>query len=183
MALHTTTTMTLHNEIYAGYKNRLDLLESKEDDVDNINDSFERSFLHNAIYLHRLWFEQVASEAPDHKDSPLLNEILDNRGSNITKFKKWMDGFASDAMPNGWAIWGWAHSLKTFVGFPIKSHDISVPLGVFPLIVIDCWEHSWVADYSLEFDSYLNTFWNNLNWQVIEHRHQDLAKLFGYGIK
>jgi Fe-Mn family superoxide dismutase len=181
MALNTPETQNIHQELYQNYKERLEELEKAKDEEQE--EPFERSFLHNAIYLHRLWFEQLEGRAEDKISSPLLDEILSRRESDLPTFKRWMNEFALAAKPNGWAIWGWAHSLKTFVGFPMRGHDESVPLGVTPMLVIDCWEHSWLSDFNLEFDEYLDAVWNNINWDVIEQRHHDLAGLFGYGVK
>lgn len=181
MALNTTETQTLHKELYENYKERLEELEKAKDEEQE--EPFERSFLHNAIYLHRLWFEQMEGRSEEMISSPLLDEILSRRDSDLSTFKTWMNGFADAAKPHGWAVWGWAHSLKTFVGFPIRGHDDAVPIGVTPLIVIDCWEHAWIRDFDLDFDEYLSMVWHNMNWDVIEQRHHELAQLFGYGVK
>ena len=181
MPLNTTETQNLHTEIFEDYKARLEELDKAKNEEQE--EPFERSFLHNAIYLHRLWFEQLEGRAEEMRSSPLLDEILSRRDSDVATFKQWMNGFAEAAKPSGWAVWGWAHSLKTFVGFPVRGHDESVPLGVSPLLVIDCFEHSWIRDFDLDFDAYLETFWSNLNWDVIEQRHHELASLFGYGVK
>ncbi len=181
MELHTDETQKVHTKLFEDYKTRLEELEKMEDEEKE--EPFERSLLHNAIYLHRLWFEQLEGRSEDMDSSPLLDEILSRRDSDLGTFQEWMNDFAHAAKPNGWAVWGWAQSLKTFVGFPLRGHDDSVPLGVIPLIVIDCWEHAWLADFELEFDQYLSEFWASMNWDVIEQRHHELAGLFGYGVK
>lgn len=177
MKLHSKETAELHKEIFENYKNRLASIQ----DDDEIS-SYERTFLHNAIYLHTLWFEQLENEK-ENTESPFLEEILQRRESDLGTFIKWMNDFAKDAKPHGWAVWGWSYAQKTFVGFPIKGHDMNVPLGVAPLIVIDCWEHSYIKDFGLDFDGYLDVFWRQLNYEKIEHRHKDLASLFGFNIK
>lgn len=181
MPLNSADIQKIHEELYEKYKLRLEELEKNDDEEQE--EPFERSFLHNALYLHRLWFEQLEEKSESSISSPLLDEILERRDSDLHTFKNWMNEFAQAAQPNGWAIWGWAHSLKTFVGFPIRSHDDSVPIGVTPMLVIDCWEHAWIGDFKLEFDEYLGMVWHNMNWDVIEQRHHALAGLFGYGVK
>ena len=180
MRLHGSPTEKLHLELQQQYKDRLATLEEKKDT--EAEEPFERSFLHNAIYLHDLWFEQL-SAGPDRTEAPLLVEILKRRDSDLGTFQQWINGFARAARPHGWAVWGWSHSLKTFVGFPVKSHDDKVPFGVHPILVVDCWEHSFIKDFDLDFDQYLDTFWRDLNWQTIENRHQELAYLLGFHIK
>lgn len=180
MALNSQKVLTLHKEILENYKNRLDEIEAKGKEEQE--EPFERSFLHNAIYLHNLWFEQITDASPD-SSSPLLEDILMRRDSDLNTFQTWLNRFALDADPHGWAIWGWSYSLKTFIGCPIRSHDYDVPLGVVPLLVIDCWAHSYIEDFGLGFQKYLDSFWKQLNWEVIEQRHKELTHLFGFGIK
>jgi superoxide dismutase len=182
LKVHSKETEDLHKGIVEAYKKRLGEIEEFEGDEEEKNTSFERSYLHNAIYLHNLWFEQIEGERED-TDSPFLEEILQRRESDMNTFIKWMNVFAFDAKPNGWAIWGWSHAQKTFVGFPIKGHDECVPIGVTPLIVIDCWEHSYQGDYGLEFQDYLDVLWREINWEKIDQRHKDLATLFGFNLK
>jgi Fe-Mn family superoxide dismutase len=181
MKLHSAKVATTHQQLMEAYKTRLDELEGVGDEEQE--EPFERSFLHNAIYLHNMWFEQLTEAPQDVSSAPLLEEILERRESDIGTFQRWMSDFAEAAKPNGWAIWGWSYSLKTFVGCPIRGHDSDVPLGVMPILVIDCWEHAYVEDFGIDFDKYLETFWRNINWQVIENRHKELANLLGYGIK
>jgi Fe-Mn family superoxide dismutase len=180
--LHSPHTEEIHKQLLEGYKERLGEIEDFEGDEEEENTSFERSFLHNAIYLHNLWFEQLDGEQ-EETEAPFLEEILEKRESNLNTFMRWMNSFAKDAKPNGWAIWGWSYAQKSFVGFPVKGHDDGVPLGVTPLIVIDCWEHSYLEDYGLEFESYLEAFWRDINWDKIDQRHKELATLFGFNIK
>jgi len=183
MTLHSKEVAELHKEIHQGYKNRLEVLEKEDEEDEEREEPFERSFLHNAIYLHNLWFDQLEKSSSNNNKSPLLEEILAARESNISSFEEWLSKFALRAKPNGWAIWGWSYPLKTFVGFPIVAHDQCVPLGVTPILVIDCWEHSYQNDFGNDFKAYLDQFWRNLNYEVIESRHQELARLLGFNIR
>lgn len=181
MKLHSPATATVHQELVDAYKARMQEIESATDEEQE--EPFERSFLHNAIHMHTMWFDQLTEAPADVKSSELLEEILKRRESDIGTFQKWMNGFAESAKPNGWAFWGWSYTLKTFVGCPIRSHDNDVPLGVVPLLVIDCWEHSYMADFGTKFEDYLSKFWAELNWQVIETRHKEIMSTMGFGVK
>jgi Fe-Mn family superoxide dismutase len=179
MKLHSADTAKMHREILEDYKERLAELEQMDNEEQE--EPFERSYLHNAIHLHTLWFEQL--EGGEKTESPLLEEILERRDSDLGTFETWMSDFAWAAQPHGWAVWGWSYPLKTFVGFPIRNHDDSIPLGVTPILVIDCWEHSYVPDFGNDFESYLQQFWVSLNYHCLESRHQELAQLLGFDIK
>jgi len=182
MRLHTKETAETHLTLLENYKNRLGQLEDFKENQEEKETPFERSFLHNAILLHELWFEQLEDTKEDTK-APLLEEILARRESDLSTFQDWLGEFAHAASPHGWVVWGWSHTLKTFVAFPIKSHDENVPLGITPLLVIDCWEHSYITDYGIQFHEYLTQFWHDLNWDVIDRRHKELATMYGYDLK
>jgi len=177
MKLHTEKTETLHKELLKEYKSNL--VEVEKDN----QESFARTFLHNAIYLHNLWFEQLKGVEVEEQKAPTLIAILERRDSDLSTFQKWMGDFANEAKPHGWAIWGWSYSLKTFVGFPIKGHTDEIPIGVLPLIVIDCWEHAYQLDYGTKFDEYIAKFWKDLSWDVINIRHEELMSYLGFDIK
>lgn len=180
MRLHQEKTAELHQAIVDAYKERIGELEEAGDEEQE--EPFERSFIYNALHLHTMWFEQL-EDSKEKTSSPLLEEILERRESDIGTFEKWMGDFAKAAQPNGWAVWGWSYPLKTFVGFPIRGHDDGVPIGVAPILVIDCWEHSYIEDFGLDFEAYLSEFWTNLNYDVIERRHQEMASALGFDIK
>jgi superoxide dismutase len=177
---HSAKALDIHKKIFNEYKERLDYLEGI--DHEEKEEPFERTYLHNAIYLHNMWFEQMSEGNPSDK-AQLFEEILERRESNIVTFEKWMNDFAEAARPNGWAVWGWSYAQKTFVGFPIRENDNGVPIGITPLIVIDCWEHSYIYDFENDFETYLAKFWKAVNWKVIEQRHTELAAMFGFQIK
>lgn len=178
--LYSAKTSEIHKSILVAYKERLDYLENIKHEEDE--EPFERSYLHNTIYLHNLWFEQLLGEDIETK-SPLFEEILERREATPQSFETWMNEFADAAKPNGWAIWGWSYPQKTFVGFPIRGDDDGVPLGVTPLLVIDCWEHSYIYDFDGDFGAYLTKVWKSINWKVVEERHQELATMFGFNLK
>ena len=193
MRLHSAKTEEIHRDLFEQYKEKLEEIEQDADEGDTEReDSFTRSFLHNAIYLHNMWFEQLqADREAGETDSPMLEDILERRESDINTFKEWMNKFAKEAQPHGWASWGWSNPLKTFVGFPIKGHDEFVPLGettkliqpARPILVIDCWEHSYMLDFGNDFEQYLEQFWRELDYNRVETRHQELAGLLGFDIK
>jgi Fe-Mn family superoxide dismutase len=43
-------------------------------------------------------------------------------------------------------------------------------IGIYPLIVVDMWEHAYYKDYQTDKQSYLVAMMRELNWNVIEER-------------
>ena len=43
-------------------------------------------------------------------------------------------------------------------------------IGCHPVIVLDCWEHSYYRDYLKNRPAYIRGMMKELNWNVIEDR-------------
>ena len=52
----------------------------------------------------------------------------------------------------------------------IDEHSGNVPIGFYPLIVVDMWEHAYYRDYLIDSKSYLIAQMRELNWNTIEER-------------
>ena len=52
----------------------------------------------------------------------------------------------------------------------IDLHSSNVMIGMLPIIVIDCWEHSYYRDYLKDRKSYIFGMMKELNWSVIDNR-------------
>ena len=56
------------------------------------------------------------------------------------------------------------------MNFVIDSHNINVPMGVVPVIVMDVWQHAYYKDYLKDVEQYTINMMKELNWKVIEKR-------------
>lgn len=76
----------------------------------------------------------------------------------------------------GWSILYFDPSAKQFlVGFTEEQHQ-----GNFPtlpiLLALDVWEHAFILDYGAQGKAkYLDSFFKNLNWSVVEKRFAGVA--------
>ena len=52
----------------------------------------------------------------------------------------------------------------------IDLHSQNVMIGMIPIIVMDCWEHSYYKDYLKDRKSYVFAMMKELNWSVIDQR-------------
>lgn len=111
--------------------------------------------------LHTLFFEQF--QAPQSRNTPTgLAEILIN--NKFGSFDEFKDSFTETAMGihgSGWVYLSISGTLKT-----ISNHKNVDDV----LILIDCWEHSWLLDYGTDKEKYLNEMWKIINWEVINRR-------------
>jgi Fe-Mn family superoxide dismutase len=50
-------------------------------------------------------------------------------------------------------------------------------VGLFPVITVDLWEHSYYRDYLTDKKSYLISQMRELNWEVINERFVKAEKI------
>ncbi|PJA53023.1 hypothetical protein CO166_03365 [Candidatus Roizmanbacteria bacterium CG_4_9_14_3_um_filter_36_11] len=47
--------------------------------------------------------------------------------------------------------------------------------GVTPIIALDTYEHAYFIDYGVNRGSYIDAFFENLNWRIIEKNFKNTA--------
>jgi Fe-Mn family superoxide dismutase len=67
--------------------------------------------------------------------------------------------------------------LDRYVNTVIDLHSDSVMVGLYPVIVMDCWEHSYYKDYLKNRKAYVFAMMKELNWNVIDTRIKKADKI------
>lgn len=172
-------TKTAHSELYKNYVESLNKVSAELDTANkaeaNPRHSQFRSlkidevFNLNASWLHELYFANCFDPHSEvTMDSMAFLRIERDFGS----FEDWQRDFMACALSsqNGWAVTGYHMFLKKFVNMMIDGHSGHVPVGFYPVIVVDMWEHAYYRDYLTDKKSYLISQMRELNWTVIEER-------------
>ena len=172
-------TKKAHQELLEGYIEKLNKISSSLDGVDktsaNLNNSnfrslkIDESYNHNAAFLHGLYFENIS----DLNSSITMDSLSYMRLSrDFGTFDSWQEDFVACCLSarNGWAITYYDIYLKRFVNTIIDLHSQNVMVGMIPVIVMDCWEHSYYRDYLKDRKTYVFGMMKELNWSVIEDR-------------
>jgi Fe-Mn family superoxide dismutase len=96
-------------------------------------------------------------------------------------FDDWQKDFMAVAMAagNGWAVCGYHTFLRRYVNMIVSHHSGDVMLGVFPVVVLDMWEHSYTRDYLGDKKNYLMAQMKEFNWSVIEDRFKRAEAIAG----
>lgn len=130
----------------------------------------------NSIYLHELYFANV-SDVHSQIDMDTLAFMRLER--DFGTFDDWQFDFIACAMSsrNGWAVCAFSTFLQRYVNFFIDDHDQGIPVGCYPVIVIDCHEHAYYRDYLLDRKSYVYAMMKELRWDVIEERFKRADKI------
>ena len=172
-------TKSAHVELYKGYVESLNKISAELDSVDrgksNSSHSEYRSlkldetYNLNAAWLHELYF---ANCFDPHSEIVMDSTAFIRLQRDFGDFDQWQRDFMACALSSrsGWAVLGYHMFLKKYSNFSINNHSGDVPVGFYPLIVVDMWEHSYFKDYLTDKKSYLIAQMRELNWTVIEER-------------
>lgn len=176
-------TIEEHLKLYAGYVKHANVIEEKIKELATIDAEKNAyaiaemrrrfAFEFDGMRNHELYFTQFEGGA--HDDSALLNlkvEIENTWGT----FENWFKSFNTLAMTRGvgWAILYYDKKTKTLIQTWIEEQHIGHLTGVDVLLALDMWEHSYMLDYvPSEKKKYIEVFFKNLNWEVIEKRFND----------
>ena len=175
-----------HQKLLENYVKSLNEISTKLDTVSkedmNPNHSEFRSlkidevYNINAAYLHALFFENISDQRSIiTMDSLSFMRLERDFGS----FDNWQKDFVACALSsrNGWAVTVYCQMLKRYINVVVDLHSQHIPIGSIPIIVLDCWEHSYYRDYLTDRKTYAYGMMKELNWKTIEERFQKAEKI------
>ena len=169
------TLLKNHFTLYQGHVNNTnkmhDLLSSKAEDATNpeyIELKHRFGFEFNSMRLHEYYFENLGGKVSLNKSGSFAKKLADAYGS----YETWEQDFrATGAMRGiGWVILyqdnatGWLFKQWT------NEHGVSHLAGCRPILVTDVFEHAFMTDYGLKRADYIESFFRNINWEIVENR-------------
>jgi Fe-Mn family superoxide dismutase len=172
-------TKDMHVGLYKNYVESLNAISAKLDTADRSEANprhsdfkslkLDEAYNLNAVWLHELYF---ANCFDPHSEIVMDSQAYLRLQRDFGTFDAWQKDFMATAMSagNGWAVCGYHTFLRRYVNMIVSQHSGDVMLGVFPVIVVDMWEHSYTRDYLSDKKSYLVSQMKEFNWDVIEER-------------
>jgi Fe-Mn family superoxide dismutase len=175
-----------HFELYENYIKTFNRISAELDSADrtevNSNNSQFRSlkidetYNMNAIFLHELYFANISDlHSKITMDSLTYMRLQRDFGT----FDKWQEDFLAccQASRCGWAVTYYNLFTQTYMNASIDLHSIEVPVGCFPVIVMDVWQHAYYKDYLKDVKTYSIAMMKELNWRVIEDRFKQSERV------
>ncbi len=122
----------------------------------------------NGMRLHELYFENLGGSAPLDKGSKIAAKMAESFGS----VENWEKDFrATGAMRGiGWVALYQDPANGQLINFWINEHDVANAAGCQPILIMDVFEHAFMLDYGLKRADYIQAFFNNVEWKVVEAR-------------
>jgi Fe-Mn family superoxide dismutase len=74
----------------------------------------------------------------------------------------------------GWGILAYDPLSDQLLTFGAEKHNLLLGPGTVPLLVCDVWEHAYHLQYKNDKASYVNAWWNVVNWDDVARRFDKL---------
>lgn len=128
----------------------------------------------DGMLLHEAYFGNLGGKAAINADSLLYKQIAADFGS----YDAWEKDFKSTGLIRGigWVILYRDPKNGQLQNVWINEHDVGHVAGGGLLLVMDVWEHAYITEFGLNRSGYIDTFFKNINWNVVEQRFNAFAE-------
>jgi Fe-Mn family superoxide dismutase len=125
-------------------------------------------FEFDGMRLHEYYFENLGGKGALDKSGRLGKRLAQDFGS----YGDWEKDFRGTAAMRGigWAILYLDNLAGRLINQWINEHETGHLAGGTPILVLDVFEHAFMIDYGLKRADYIEAFFKNVNWAVVESR-------------
>jgi Fe-Mn family superoxide dismutase len=166
-------TIEAHYRLYQGYvaKRNEILGRLAEIDTETANQVYseirglkvELSFAVGGVKNHEIYFEHLGGDGGD-PEGPVGDLIRRDFGS----VEAWRTDLKATGMSGrgwAWTAYDWDEGrLFNYVGDAQNTYPI---WNATPLVALDVYEHAYFLDYQTDRGSYIDAFFNNLDWAAV----------------
>jgi superoxide dismutase, Fe-Mn family len=184
-------TLELHFKLYEGYVKGTNTLTAqiagilKDGNIDQeetpaYSELTRRlGFEYNGMVLHEFYFDNLARGS----DAQAARRFREQAEASFGSFERWKTDFAGIGSMRGV---GWAICYQNPTNGRLSNHWITLHehgnvAGFRPILVMDVWEHAYLLDHGTERAKYVEAFFANIDWRVVEGRLGRAADLKGVG--
>ena len=162
-----------HYKLYEGYVNKRNEILRRLADVDlsAANQVYsdvrvlktELSFAVGGIKNHEIYFEHLGGEGGD-PDGAIATLIKRDFGA-VEDWRRDLKATGMGGRGWAWTAYDWDEGrLFNYIGDTQNTFPI---WNATPLVALDVYEHAYFLDYQTDRGSYIDAFFNNLDWDVV----------------
>ena len=174
-------TMTEHYKLYEGYvKKANEILEKlKSVDKTTANQTYsdlrelklELSFAIGGIKNHEVYFGHLGEQGGE--PSGALAEMIVRDFGSFANFKDDMKQTGIAARGWVWLAYDWTtKKLFNYLGDAQNTYPV---WDATVLVALDTYEHAYWMDYGTGRAAYIDAFFKNMNWNVVEEKFKMIA--------
>jgi Fe-Mn family superoxide dismutase len=169
-----------HDTHHQGYVNGLasaeeTLADARESDDFSDTAGALGNVTHNGCghYLHTLFWDNMDPSGGGEPDGNLRDRIEEDFGS----YEGWKGEFeAAASAAGGWALLVYDPVAKQLRNVAVDKHDQGALWGSHPVLALDVWEHSYYYDYGPDRGSFVDAFFEVVDW---DHAAREYEKVVG----
>jgi superoxide dismutase, Fe-Mn family len=162
-----------HYKLYEGYVNkRNEILEKLASvDLSSANQVYsdvrelkvELSFAIGGIKNHEVYFEHLGGDGGD--PDGLMAQLIKRDFESVAAWRADLKASGMAARGWAWTAYDWDEGrLFNYVGDAQNTYPI---WNATPLVALDVYEHAYFLDYQTDRASYIDAFFDNLDWTTI----------------
>lgn len=128
-----------------------------------------------SIVLHEHYFANLGGNGKaDGKAKKLIETWFGSYESWDAEFRRTGNSLSGGS---GWTVLGYNLHTKELHNYWSADHTSNPPFTV-PLLVLDMYEHAYQMDYGAAAAKYIDAFMQNVNWDEVNRRVENLGKIF-----
>lgn len=172
--------VAVHLKLYEGYVTHVnkiaDILEADREGTQKLDPyaaaELRRRFAFefDGMRMHEYYFEQFeGGPKATEETSSLYKNAVEKYGS-WDAFIAHVRGVAT-TRGIGWTVVYRDPNANTLHTTYVGDHELGQLAGLPIVLALDMWEHAFMVDYRpADKGTYIDAFFNNLNWEVVEKR-------------
>lgn len=166
-----------HYTLYTRYVNTINKvsIEMNNNSIyENCNGNFSNlrsvqvalSFNLDAVKLHELYFENMTGL--NNTINGKINDVILQCFGTYDNFKEKFKCIGLTM--RGWVVFCYDNFTNDYYIYGQDSHNTEIVMNTYPLIVMDVYEHAYMIDFGIDKGAYIDTFFKNLDYKVINNR-------------
>jgi len=125
--------------------------------------------------LHTLFWQSMSPEGGDEPSGELADRIAEDFGS----YDAWRAEFeAAASAAGGWALLVYDPHSEQLRNVAVDKHDQGALWGSQPILALDVWEHSYYYDYGPDRGSFVDAFFEVVDWEEPSDRYEQAVARF-----
>ncbi len=166
---------TKHHQAYVtGANAALERLEKqrKGENPENVRGILrDLSFNLSGHKLHAVFWPNMApsGKGGGAPGGSIADQINKDFGS-FEAFKKQFSDAAKNVEAVGWAVLTYDAEADALIIYQVEKQNFMHPPHLPLLLTLDVWEHAYYLQYKNDRASYVDNWWNVVNWDDVERR-------------
>jgi len=170
-----------HLKLYQGYVNKYNEIQEKlaslsDDEFSKANQVYstiralktDLSFAWGGVVNHEIYFGHLGGKGGNPKGD-LLKQIKKDFGS-FENYKR--DLKATGMAARGWVWTAWNEKEERLFNYLGDTQNTFPVWYAKPILALDTYEHAYFLDYGVNRASYIDVFFENLDWEVVEQNFE-----------